>query len=89
MKEHYKHNVNQQKTYTSFISKDWISFLLIIIVFYCILHMLGIGCPIKFVTGIPCAGCGMSRALYCALKLDFHKAFHYHPLFPLPFVVVG
>lgn len=41
----------------------------------------GVGCPIKRLTGISCAGCGMSRALLCAARLQFSKAFYYHPLF--------
>ena len=44
-------------------------------------YVFGIGCPIKYMTGISCPGCGMSRALYSCLKLDFSAAFHYHPLF--------
>lgn len=27
-------------------------------------------CPIRHFTGIPCPGCGMSRALACLLRLD-------------------
>ncbi len=38
-------------------------------------------CPIDWLFGVPCPGCGMSRALLCALRLDFAGAFHYHPLF--------
>lgn len=30
---------------------------------------------------IPCPGCGMSRAFFCALQLDFSRAFSYHPMF--------
>lgn len=30
----------------------------------------GIYCPIRHFTGIPCAGCGMSRALGCLLRGD-------------------
>ena len=37
-------------------------------------------CPIKHLTGISCAGCGMSRALLSALTLNFTDAFRYHPL---------
>ena len=42
-----------------------------------------IGCPIRVITGIPCPGCGMTRAFASLLHLDFARAFHYHPLFPL------
>ena len=49
----------------------------------------GIGCPIKWLTGISCAGCGMTRALFCAVQFQFGKALHYHPLFwMLPFLVL-
>jgi len=40
-------------------------------------------CPFLFFLGIPCPGCGMTRALLSLLRLDFAAAFHYHPLFPL------
>ena len=49
------------------------------------------GCPIKLLTGVSCAGCGMTRALFAALKGDFSKAFYYHPLFwcvPLGFTII-
>lgn len=45
------------------------------------------GCPINRLTGLPCPGCGMSRALFCLVKLDFAGAWYYHPLvffLPLP-----
>lgn len=66
--------------------KDDLKFVLIVILFYSLLHAGGIGCPIKFLTGISCAGCGMLRAWLCILKLDYSEAFYYHPLFPLPLV---
>lgn len=45
----------------------------------------GIGCPILYTTGIPCLGCGMSRACLHLLQLDFSGALRYHPLcFLLP-----
>lgn len=69
-------------------SKDWFKLSVIIITFYGILHFLGIGCPIIFLTGIPCAGCGMTRAWQCVLHLDFKTAFYYHPLFFIPPIVV-
>lgn len=39
----------------------------------------GIYCPIRHFTGIPCAGCGMSRALVCLLHLDFRGYLHNNP----------
>lgn len=54
--------------------------LLIIFIFY----ITGIGCPIKYFTGVSCAGCGMSRAYFSLLRLDIKAAFHYHPLFFTP-----
>ena len=56
------------------------------------LHGYGVNsitCPIKFITGISCAGCGMSRAWLAFLQLDMAKAFAYHPLFWLvPITVI-
>lgn len=77
-----------QDKVTAFISKDRLILLLFVIVLYSILHVFGIGCPIKFITGISCGGCGMGRAWFSVMKLDFSGAFHYHPLFPLPLVVI-
>ncbi|MCL2664432.1 MAG: DUF2752 domain-containing protein [Defluviitaleaceae bacterium] len=39
-----------------------------------------IGCPIRFVTGLPCPGCGMTRAALALARLDFAGAFFMHPL---------
>ncbi len=49
-------------------------------------YLTGVGCPIKFVTGISCPGCGMTRAHLALLRLDPAAAYHFHPLFPLPAV---
>ena len=64
--------------------KDLISLVGTIVFIYAVFHLVGIGCPIKFVTGISCLGCGMTRAWLSLLKLDFGAAFYYHPLFILP-----
>lgn len=56
---------------------------------YGILMVLGITCPIKFVTGMSCPGCGMTRAWLSLLRLDLGAAWVYHPLFwILPVCVV-
>lgn len=46
-----------------------------------LLYLLDIGCVFRLLTGIPCAGCGMTRAWLAALRLDFAAAIAYHPLF--------
>lgn len=54
------------------------------------LYLLDIGCIFRLMTGIPCPGCGMTRAWLAALRLDFAAAFAYHPLFwvvPIAFVL--
>lgn len=55
-----------------------------IISFYVILQLLGITCPIKFITGISCPGCGMTRAWMSLLCGDFSAAVTFHPLFWMP-----
>ena len=40
-------------------------------------------CPSKVFFGIPCPGCGLTRAYKAALRFDFQTAFTHHPLFPL------
>lgn len=39
-----------------------------------------LSCPIRFFSGIPCPGCGMTRAVIAALKFNFREAYQYHPL---------
>lgn len=65
-------------------NKDMLYPTAVIALVYVFFHFVGIGCPIKFVTGISCPGCGMTRAWLSLLRLDFGAALHYHPLFALP-----
>ncbi len=56
-------------------------------------HFTGIGipCPIYWITGLQCPGCGISRMFLSMLRLDFLAAFHYNPavfcLLPIFFLV--
>lgn len=38
-------------------------------------------CIIHNITGLPCPGCGMTRAYLALLRGDLAGAFYYHPLF--------
>lgn len=61
--------------------KNYLKFIIPVIILYVFFYFIKIGCPIKFITGISCAGCGMTRAWYQVLFLHFDTAFYYHPLF--------
>lgn len=61
----------------------------IIGVFYACLMALGVTCPIRALTGISCAGCGMTRAWLALLRLDLRAAWSYHPLFFMPVPAAG
>lgn len=46
-------------------------------------------CILKKVTGIPCPGCGMTRAYLSLLKLNIRDAFFYNPIFwTLPVIII-
>jgi len=60
--------------------KKILFFILIIILYIIILNILNISCPIKYITGVSCPGCGMTRAVILALQFKFTDAFYYHPL---------
>ena len=62
----------------------------VLFVAWLVLYLLDIGCVFRLMTGIPCPGCGMTRAWLAALRLDFAAAIAYHPLFwavPIAFVL--
>lgn len=46
-------------------------------------------CALRSLTGIPCPGCGLSRAWLSALRLDLAAACSYHPMFwSIPILVL-
>lgn len=65
-------------------AKTVIISIIMVIIAYGIMQYMGITCPIKYITGISCAGCGMTRAWIALLHFDINTAFMYHPLFFLP-----
>ncbi|OCN05287.1 hypothetical protein A4S06_09270 [Erysipelotrichaceae bacterium MTC7] len=50
------------------------------IAFIILFFVLGYHCPINSILGIPCPGCGMTRAFLQLLQLDVASALYYHPL---------
>ena len=54
---------------------------LIAVALLCLLRFaLNLPCPIQYLSGLSCPGCGMTRALWSLLTLDLPSALHYHPL---------
>ena len=65
--------------------------LLVLTLFVLFLSVTGIHCPIRYLLGIPCPTCGMTRAYVALFHGDFLRAFYYHPLFWLgpPLIFLG
>ena len=57
---------------------------------YIYYRVMGGLCPMRTVLGIPCPGCGMTRAVCAVLAGDVSSAFSHHPLWPalLPLGIV-
>ncbi|WP_100065912.1 DUF2752 domain-containing protein [Miniphocaeibacter massiliensis] len=70
-------------------TKKYLYYLLSIIGISFILYYLEIGCIIRYITNIPCPFCGISRAIFSSLNLNFSAALYYHPLFFIfPFYII-
>lgn len=75
------HKWNRKKT------RLWITVFFVLL--FCLLIFSGnFRCYTKLITGIPCPGCGMTRAYSSLFHLQIKEAFFYHPLFLLPPVVL-
>jgi hypothetical protein len=71
------------------IAKDYIKVVAIILAATVVLSILGIGCPIKFATGVSCPGCGLTRAWLSFFGGDILESFRLHPLFwTVPFCIL-
>ena len=70
--------------------KDKLIVCLALLLYVIISMRLGIGCILRRLTGIPCPGCGMTRALLCAAQLRFADAFRYHMMvWSVPILVLA
>lgn len=43
-------------------------------------------CPVKYFFHVTCPGCGTTRALISALRLNFRAAVEYNACFPIPVI---
>ena len=64
-------------------SARW-AIILIIAYFAFLKNYLYTMCPVVLLTGFPCPGCGMTRAMFKVLRLDFAGAWQMHPfIYPI------
>ncbi len=49
----------------------------------------GVLCQFRVIFGMPCPGCGMTRAFLSVLHGQWQQAFFYHPLWPLVILLAG
>lgn len=72
------------------ILKSSLFWIVLYLIYALIMHILKLeSCPVKLLIGLPCPGCGMTRAVICLLKLDFKGSFRYNALWLiLLFIVV-
>ena len=70
------------------VIKRTLVWLAIFVAYVALLNLLGITCPIKYLLGIRCPTCGVSRALTSLLKFDFGGYIESNPFaIPLVFAV--
>lgn len=62
------------------LTKELLSFSAIVFSMIMIRILTGISCPIWYLFGVPCCGCGMTRATMALLRFDFIRALSFHPL---------
>ena len=55
--------------------------LSMIAILVAVMYWLKIPCLFKLIFGIPCFGCGITRAYLSLLKLDLVAAFRFNPMF--------
>lgn len=68
--------------------KEKIIIIAICLIYIFAMYKMNIACIWKKIFKIICPGCGFTRALVCAMNLDFNKAFYYHPLYwTLPILI--
>lgn len=68
--------------------KKIFKYILLLVLGFGIILAFNIKCLIKTSIGIPCPGCGMTRAWIEAINLNFYEAFKFHPLFLLAPILI-
>ncbi|NLX76340.1 MAG: DUF2752 domain-containing protein [Clostridiaceae bacterium] len=90
------------KKWLTFLSKPFIRFIMLIITGVVIFAGCSLiykvnpsttpltpPCSLRYLTGLYCPGCGMTRALHAAFHLRFAEAFSYNLLWPLIVIFIS
>lgn len=60
----------------------WKIILTLVLILYAVLaYIIPLQCPFYSLFKVKCPGCGMTRALISAIRLNFGQAFSYHIMF--------
>jgi hypothetical protein len=70
---------------TNNMKKKLLNLGFLILVFF-ILVFFGYRCPLRYLLGLSCPFCGLTRAFISLLSFNFKKAFYYHLLWPLALI---
>ena len=66
----------------------WLSVLIAAAVVVLLNLLFGTVCPFRILFGLPCPGCGITRALLALIRFDFASAVRLHPLSPAFFLLL-
>lgn len=65
------------------IKNNAVAFIVIFVVWATVSFVFHRFCPMVFLCGLPCPGCGMTRAFWSLVTLHPIRAFEYNPSYPL------
>ena len=60
--------------------KKYLLIIVVAVAYYLICNIFNITCPIKYITGMPCPTCGMTRAMLALVRLDIKGYIEYNPM---------
>ena len=64
--------------------------ILVFAVYYAAVHLVfGAFCPMVMFTGLPCAGCGMTRAVFFLLAGQWERSWRMHPMAAFVLLFLG
>ena len=68
--------------------KKYLVIGVVVVAYYSICNIFNITCPIKYMTGVPCPTCGMTRAMLALMRLDIKGYIEYNPMAFFMFLTV-